>query len=272
MISISDKVLGTFRTLLGDYGTRNPESFSVIDGRVFFWDANRQHVVRYDYNGLDAISEIGARNYFLEVGYNDDVISVFDDFYKEFIIYPKTQGMKAICYKEDRKGWGNKYPYDPDVFGSVGEFIISYKNGDLYLHDTGNINEIYGVKHNSRITVSVNQYPLVLKMAYGILTKSSDIWYIPEDGISTEPDAMYPQGMRSELLEGHWLNAEGDYWGALLKDKNDPNPLLPTIAEKLLRGRTLRSHAFKLTLETNKDTLNLLRSVEMFIYQSENTK
>jgi hypothetical protein len=271
LIALSNKVLGAYRTLKGDYGTKNPESFSFIDGQVFFWDVNRKHRVRYDNNGLDAISKLGARTYFLGINEGTDVISVYDDFYEEDIVYPKQDDKLAIGYNSEKRGWNGKYDFKPEMFGAAGEFIISFVDGDLYVHDKGNVNEFYGIKYNSRITFSSNQFPLLIKMAYAVLVKASNIWYIPENGIITEPNSMYLQGMVSELLKGHWENAEGDWWGALLKDKNDPNPTLPTIAEKLLRGRTLRSQAFKVTLETDSDNIESLRSAELFIYQSENT-
>jgi hypothetical protein len=66
VLSISNSVIGTMRTLKGGYGTWNPESVKEVDGSVFWWDLRNATLVRYNVNGLFPISDYKMKTYFRE--------------------------------------------------------------------------------------------------------------------------------------------------------------------------------------------------------------
>jgi len=73
----SSGVLGNTNILRGSYGTVNPESAFKWGGQVVFFDASKGAVVRYDVNGLHAISSNKMRKYFKKVG--QDIIEYLRD-------------------------------------------------------------------------------------------------------------------------------------------------------------------------------------------------
>jgi hypothetical protein len=69
----SSGVVGNISVLRGSFGTINPESAFEWGGEVLFFDANRGSWVRYNVNGLFAISENKMRKFFKKVG--DDIFN-----------------------------------------------------------------------------------------------------------------------------------------------------------------------------------------------------
>lgn len=64
----SSGVIGNMNVLRGSFGTTNPESISRFLGQVYWFDANKGCVVRYDSNGLFPISSYKMFKYFKKVG------------------------------------------------------------------------------------------------------------------------------------------------------------------------------------------------------------
>lgn len=67
-VTLSDRILGSYNTLLGSHGTLNPESVSVHRGRVYFWDAIDCAWIRYGRDGLTQISNYKMRTWFKDIG------------------------------------------------------------------------------------------------------------------------------------------------------------------------------------------------------------
>lgn len=268
-VAVADRVLGSFRTLKGDYGTKNPESFAKRDGQVFWWDINRGCWVRYDNNGMDDISALGIQQYALDIRIDTNVISAYDDFYSEFITIPLQENYDAIGYLSDKRGWISKYSYKPEMIGTSGEFIISWKDGNAWLHDSPNVPHcnFYGTQYTSKIKFVSKLSPLAIKVAQNIRVKASRVWEALS--ISTVPNAMYKQGMLSRLKKGNWKNFEGDFWATILRNSNDPRFTNPN--EALLKGEPMRGDAFIVELQNDDTDFQTLRSAEMYYFTSENT-
>jgi hypothetical protein len=268
-VSVADRVLGSFRTLKGDYGTKNPESFAVRDGQLFWWDINRGAFVRYDNNGMDDISSLNTLQYALTIGNDTSVISTYDDFYSEFITIPLQENVQAIGFLSDKRGWNSKYSFKPEMLGTSGEWVLSWKNGELWVHDSpiADYCNFYGQQFTSKITFVSKLSPLGLKVAQNLRVKASDVWEALS--ITTVPNAMYKQGMMSRLKKGNWKNFEGDFWATILRNMNDPRFTDPNVA--LLRGEPLRGDAFIVELQNDSENLQSLRMAEMYYFSSENT-
>jgi hypothetical protein len=268
-VSVADRVLGSFRTLKGDYGTKNPESFAFRDGQLFWWDVNRGAFIRYDNNGVDDISSLNTLQYALSINSNTSVISAYDDFYSEFITIPLQEGKQAIGFLSDKRGWNGFYSFKPEMLGTSAEFILSWKDGNLYLHDSPNVPycNFYGQQFDSRITFVSKLSPLGLKVAQNMRVKASQVWEALS--IKTVPNAMYKQGMLSRIKRGNWKNFEGDFWASVLRNINDPRFTDPNVA--LLRGEPMRGDAFIVELSNDSTELQSLRMAEMYYFSSENT-
>lgn len=68
IIAKTTGVIGQMNTLRGSYGTVNPESAFGWQGSVYWFDANKGSVVRYDNTGLFPISDSKMRKYFIKLG------------------------------------------------------------------------------------------------------------------------------------------------------------------------------------------------------------
>jgi hypothetical protein len=75
--------------------------------------------------------------------------------------------------------------------------------------------------------------------------------------------------MVSQLKKGNWRLYEGDFWADVMGNKNDPR--FATAIEALLRGERMRGDAFIITLESDSDNVETIRSAELFVVSSENT-
>jgi hypothetical protein len=268
-VSVADRVLGSFRTLKGDFGTKNPESFAVRDGQLFWWDINRGAFVRYDNNGMDDVSSLNTLQYALTIGNDTSVISTYDDFYSEFVTVPLQDDKQAIGFLSDKRGWNGFYSFKPEMLGTSGELMLSWKDGNLWIHDSPNVPycNFYGQQFTSKITFVSKLSPLGLKVAQNLRVKASDVWEALS--ITTVPNAMYKQGMMSRLKKGNWKNFEGDFWATILRNMNDPRFTDPNVA--LLRGEPLRGDAFIVELQNDSEDLQSLRMAEMYYFSSENT-
>jgi hypothetical protein len=262
-------VLGSFRTLKGDYGTKNPESFAFRDGQLFWWDINRGAFVRYDNNGQDDITSLNTLQYAININSDTSVISAYDDFYSEFITIPLQDDKQAIGFYSDKRGWNGFYSFKPEMIGTSAEFILSWQDGNLWVHDSPNVPycNFYGQQFNSKITFVSKLSPLGLKVAQNMRVKASNVW--EATSITTVPNAMYKLGMMSRLKKGNWKNFEGDFWATVLRNMNDPR--FTNQNDALLKGEPMRGDAFIIELQNDSTELESLRMAEMYYFSSENT-
>lgn len=107
ILATSGQVIGTINILRGDYGTRHPESVVLSGSFVYWYDDNKQEIVRYATNGLFPISKNGidslppyfAASNWMPAGYDDrheeyllridtdngDDLEVLEDFQEQFV-------------------------------------------------------------------------------------------------------------------------------------------------------------------------------------------
>lgn len=268
LVSLSNEVLGQYRALKGDYGTINPESLAAKDGKVYFWDAIRRKYVRYDVNGLTPISDQKVKS-FADLITAPKVIGAYDDGYDDYVTtYLSETDQNTISFSEAKDGWGSFFSYIPEYYGTSFESLLSFRDGELWRHDTNATrNNFYGTQYNSQVRVINKPSPLSMKMWYHIVVKGNSIWYSPN--INTEPDASYPTGMSSRILKGNWGLYEG-YWKAdFLRDLNDPAFL--GVASAIVNARQLRGSNLEILLENDNTSLADIRMVECFISPSEQT-
>ena len=84
-------VIGSVNVLRGSFGTINPESVASSQGTVYWFDASRGAVVRYDSNGLTPISRNKMYKFFKRVGQdvltgNLKMYGGYDPFNDEYLI------------------------------------------------------------------------------------------------------------------------------------------------------------------------------------------
>lgn len=113
----SGDVIGTVNTLRGSYGTTNPESVVENDGRVYWVDAKKGEVVRYNLNGLTSISDNKNKElfrYLLNTVYEQNALvqGGYDPISEEYL----------LCI--DQMPVGNEWGYLEDFIETIFDEVV----------------------------------------------------------------------------------------------------------------------------------------------------
>ena len=84
---------------------------------------------------------------------------------------------KTITYSEDSQGFPSFYSYNPDYIIGMNQFLYTFKNGNLYRHNTNNTrNEYYGEQFPAQIESVFNDQPLENKIFKTLNLEGDDAW------------------------------------------------------------------------------------------------
>jgi len=153
-LTATNKVLGQTVPFAGDYGiSKNPESLSSDQYRLYFTDKQRGAVLRLSMDGLTPISNVGMKSWFRENLVDcKNIIGTFDwenGEYNVTLDYTEVSQKSPITvsFNEGSKGWVSFKSFIPNCGTSVsGKYLTSPSN----THDAIGPNVTYKVfKHNS---------------------------------------------------------------------------------------------------------------------------
>jgi hypothetical protein len=142
-----------------------------INADVYF-TAQLQSV--YDSPGL-LINQVTTNNYGLFMGYTSII-------YGENSI---TSHAQTISFSEsrndtDKPSFESFLSFKPDCMVSLGVLFASFKDGQIWTHDSGTYNSFYGESYESSVTFVFNDNPLLKKTWMNITEVASVIWDCPE--------------------------------------------------------------------------------------------
>lgn len=264
-VSLSDKVLGSFNTLLGSYGTLNPESFSRKNSRVIFWSAKQGKWIRYSDDGLTPISDVKMYNWFNDLSIllinqygtseNPKALTVYDNYYQEWITilnhsslpltYRGHSSYKCVSFSEDDKRWKSFYDYAPEFFAALENETYSIIGLDIHIHFGDNdFNSIYGVKKDTLWQPIANQEFRRKKIWMAIAEEATDKWSLPSIDGDFKSNGALIQTTALQLTD--LTNLEDVFWSAIKRDINTPNK---TGDDALNNGNVMRSKALTLMLK-----------------------
>jgi hypothetical protein len=110
----------------------------------------------------------------------------------------------TLTFSEAAKGFPSFYSYIPEYMIGMNNFFYSFKNGQLYRHNTNELrNNFYGVTSASTIKTILNDSPLDNKLFKTITLESSDAWSVD---IVTNVAAQ-----SSSITETSFEKKEGEY-------------------------------------------------------------
>ena len=85
--------------------------------------------------------------------------------------------VETISYSPSSEGWSSRWSYTPDWMIGLNSNFYTWKNGNLYQHDTNaRRNNFYGVDYGSSITTIFNQQPLDTKLFKTVALDSTVPW------------------------------------------------------------------------------------------------
>jgi hypothetical protein len=174
---------------------------------------------------------------------------------------------ETIAFFEGDNRWKTFMPYVPNAYGRFGRTVVSFNNGQLWLHeDNQSRNRFYGAYTPSSIEFASNLSPEKIKVFDNISVYSNRVWGSPNNtDIIIPPTFLHPSGMASRLVPAKYVNKEGIFHAEFLRDLNTPG----SSAHKILNGRRLRGELMLIRL-TNSDTfLVTLSKVIVYSQPSE---
>jgi hypothetical protein len=268
-----EQVLGSRNESETSYGTVNPESVVSNNRHVYFVDIYNGEILRDSSNGVQPLGELyGVKKYLKSkcsallqsgIGY----IKIYSDFdeltgmlYVSFVDNYDSTNNDTIGFHEPSNTWQLYVPFIPENISSNGLSTISFKSGQLYLHNSDNVsrNNFYGVQYSTTIKVIANLDSNFNKIFKSLIIDSNKSWNI---SVYIPPNSKYPRGMTSIINSSEFVNKEGKWFAAFKR-----NMLTSSNIESLRdlnNGDMLRGEYAEITL-TNEDTEEVwLRQVDV---------
>lgn len=108
----------------------------------------------------------------------------------------------TITYSPRVTGWTSYHSYLPEWMVSMNNYLYSFKNGNLYKHNSNTVrNNYYGQQYDSKITTIFNTDPSQTKSFKTIATNSSTAW---DTAILSDQGEGYIEANWYALKEGTW--------------------------------------------------------------------
>lgn len=281
-LTVSDKVIGTIRPQEFQYGTVHAESVKEYAGTVYWYDVTKGTVIRYSNDGLTPIGDYKMKSYFrnttkdvLQFANGEiECIGGYDPLNKRYLLsFRKRDNLlnfvnRTVAYSEPSNRWVGELQFIPESMTMTGMDIVSFKDGSLWVHDNPVRNNLYGIQCTSKVEAISNQDSGKVKNYIGISEESNEVWSAPD--IEVPANSIYPSGMKSRLIKQKFVNKEGVFYAAFLRDMNSPNFATPDDA--LINGRALRGNVLRVVLENDSTNLVILNAVNMKYIYSELSK
>ncbi len=135
---------------------------------------------------------------------------------------------ETIAWDERSNRWKEKLSFHPDFMCQYKDNIVSFQNGQLYVHNSGTqYSTFYGVTTPPEIDVVANMNPSKQKTLMAISEESSTIL---ECAISTEENQL------THAIATDFALIENVYYAPAFKDENSPNVANPAIEGDILRS------------------------------------
>lgn len=121
----------------------------------------------------------------------------------------------TISYSPKLSGWTSYHSFYPEWMVSMNNFLYTFKDGNLYKHNTNQErNTYYGVTTSSRLTTIFNQEPTQTKAFKTLALNSTSPW---------QATIISDQG--SGFIDSSWYDLKEGVWYAYIRRNVDDNNL-----------------------------------------------
>jgi hypothetical protein len=231
-----------------------PESFAFGKGAKYFVDTNKGVVCRLSQDGIIALSILyECNNYFvtqlaaygkgLDNGIaaagevyagNPTVIGVFDAYTNKYVValeeinrYNEAQELifhqdaATLIFLETRnstEGFSTFASYLPEMMGCLNNLLVTYKDGELWRHNSPTFANFYGTQYDAYIVAVFNDNPLEKKSFNALAEVANLKWDCPE--ISTDVYSYGTTVQQSSILNGELVPLESQWHSSVKRDIN----------------------------------------------------
>jgi hypothetical protein len=232
----SSKIINPIRYYEGDFGIGNqPTSLTSSGHADYFADPVKGYFIRLSQDGVTPISELykmqtfagnNLPNYLSSHAYatggSAKILGVYHfskDRDGEFIsvLQPGT-GLLAgytLAFNEIKNSYTSFYSFSPEAIVNFENKLASFKNGQMYIHDSSTRNNFYGTQYGSSLTFVFNKDNIIKKTFDYLTLDATDYWTS-----ATMNDVNTSLGQSSNLVQSDYEIHEGLYHAALQRDNN----------------------------------------------------
>lgn len=234
ILASTDILLNPVQYYEGNYGVGEaPEAWVDYGFSSYFFDTNRGIWCRLSRDGITPISVLYKINSWATV---HGVLRKGD--YKIYGCYDSvsnncifsfeatdTDAAATWAFDENNNVFESRLPYQPEMMVTLGKLLITFKNGQLYTHDSVVYNRFYGIDYPSYIKVAFNQNSAAeVKSFLSLEEKATGIWECPEITTSVKSYGTTPQ--QSNLIVSDFDEEEGRYIANFKQDVNSIGGLI----------------------------------------------
>lgn len=149
---------------------------------------------------------------------------------------------ETICWFNGSNGytkerWLTFMPFTPECYGNIMNDVVSFKNGELWLHETNSVrNSFYGVQHNSVIQPVFNQNPTAIKAWKALWLMG----YQADNQCNWSSENVFNNnGQKSRIKSANFVRKEEHWYTEFKRDITDTTVTNPVINGRMMRGTTL---------------------------------
>ena len=258
----SDKLLNKIQyPYKGKVGIGNvPESFAYHEFAKYGVDNNKGVVWRLSQNGVIEISSLYECDAFFTktldayattlnngngatgqpyLG-NPTIYGGFDIFINKYIValeeINRYDNTGALIFHQDpytlhfaevrdqKEGFECFTNYYPEGIENLGTLLVTFKNGQIWLHDSNTFCNFYGNQFKASITQVFKGSEIGKKQWVALSQVGSEVWSCPL--IYTQTESYKGQRQESNLISQDFLSLEGSFEAAFLRDINSIGGIL----------------------------------------------
>jgi hypothetical protein len=273
ILTSTKTVLGTLITPNSNLGTIHSTSAYRFENDLYYYDGLSGAIIRDAGNGAMSLSLIyGIDDYikkksilFQSHGWeNIDVFTCYDQtnhlvWFTFIDNYDTSQSFTIAFHHSDRQeeeGFISFYDFTPEFFGASKVVFTSWKEGALWLHNTGVKGKVYGVDLVPSVETVFNLKSEITKLAKSIAIRTNSLWKADTIGdVYAQPNLQYPRGQSSMIKA--WEVIQGVQRAPLGRNMIT-HQVQPTTGD-FVEGDELRTECLELKIRNdNTDNPNLV--------------
>ena len=233
----TNKLLNQINYYQGEYGIGNLATSLTSSSRAdYFVDPIRGYQLRLSDDGLTPISSIYKAQFYITslankyinntagtLGGFAKVLGVYDFFEEEYITVFQGfagQANTTLGFNELRNSYTSFYDYAPEWITSTEGSLVSFRNGQLYVHDSATYCNFYGTQYKPSIKLVFNEMQNI-KKRYNTISMLCNKKWIPD----TNGDITTNLGQSSSLQDADFLYKDDKLHASFKRDASSTGGL-----------------------------------------------
>jgi len=234
----TNKLLNQIHYYQGEYGIGNlPTSLASSARADYFVDPIRGYQLRLSDDGITPISSLYKAQFYITslankyinntagtLGGFAKVLGVYDFYEEEYIsVFQGYSGQanNTLGFNELRNSYTSFYDFAPEWITSTEGSIVSFRNGQLYVHDSNTYCNFYGTQYKPSIKLVFNDIQTI-KKRYNTISMLCNKKWVPD----TNGDITTNLGQSSSLQEADFIYKDDKLHASFKRDANSTGGLI----------------------------------------------